>query len=73
MTLYRSHCVVSRYDEILTSFPAWFKNGRFRVTVGVSARTPIGPALERVLRESLFAAPRLQFWENRVYPRSSSQ
>jgi hypothetical protein len=28
--------------------PAWFKNPRFRVTHGISARTLIGPALERV-------------------------
>ena len=28
--------------------PAWFKNARFRVTLGISARTLIGPALERV-------------------------
>ncbi len=27
---------------------AWFKNARFRVTLGISARTLIGPALERV-------------------------
>ena len=27
---------------------AWFKNARFRVTHGISARTLIGPALERV-------------------------
>jgi len=27
---------------------AWFKNARFRVTVEISARTLIGPALERV-------------------------
>src|SRR5208282_5503221 len=27
---------------------AWFKNARFRVTLGLSARTLIGPALERV-------------------------
>ena len=27
---------------------AWFKNPRFRVTHGISARTLIGPALERV-------------------------
>jgi hypothetical protein len=31
-----------------TSFWAWFKNPRFRVTHGISARTLIGPALERV-------------------------
>ena len=29
-------------------FQAWFKNARFRVTVEISARTLIGPALERV-------------------------
>ncbi len=29
-------------------FEAWFKNARFRVTLGISARTLIGPALERV-------------------------
>ena len=28
--------------------PAWFKNARFRVTPGLSARTPIVPRLERV-------------------------
>ncbi len=27
---------------------AWFKDARFRVTLGISARTLIGPALERV-------------------------
>ena len=27
---------------------AWFKNARFRVTLGLSARTLIGPAPERV-------------------------
>ncbi|MGZ5981226.1 MAG: hypothetical protein ACXWO3_09785, partial [Isosphaeraceae bacterium] len=27
---------------------AWFKNAHFRVTLGLSARTLIGPALERV-------------------------
>src|SRR6202044_142470 len=27
---------------------AWFKNARFRVTPGLSARTPIVPRLERV-------------------------
>ena len=60
---------------------AWFKNPRFRVTHGISARTLIGPgvqhAMQRVvragLRESLVAVLGLQFRENRVYPRSSSQ
>jgi acetyl esterase/lipase len=31
-----------------THFRAWSKNARFRVTLGISARTLIGPALERV-------------------------
>ena len=52
---------------------AWFKNARFRVTLGISARTLIGPALGAGLRESLAAVLGLQFRENRVYPRSSSQ
>jgi len=29
-------------------FLAWFKNARFWVTLEISARTSIGPALERV-------------------------
>src|SRR5208283_724404 len=36
---------------------AWFKNARFRVTLGLSARTLIGPALERV-----YASPWLPCW-----------
>src|SRR5208283_6076768 len=36
---------------------AWFKNTRFRVTHGISARTLIGPALERV-----YASPWLPCW-----------
>ena len=32
----------------VAAMPAWFKNARFRVTLGISARTLIGPALERV-------------------------
>ena len=52
---------------------AWFKNAHFRVTLGLSARTLIGPALEAGLRESLVAVLGLQVRENRVYPRSSSQ
>jgi hypothetical protein len=31
---------------------AWFKKSRFRVTVGILARTPIGPALMRVHSEA---------------------
>ena len=54
-------------------FKAWFKNARFRVTLGISARTLIGPAVGAGLRESLAAVLGLQFRENRVYPRSSSQ
>jgi hypothetical protein len=30
------------------TFWAWFKKARFRVTLGLSARTAIGPAFERV-------------------------
>ncbi len=30
--------------EPLAYFLAWFKNGRFRVALGISARTLIGPA-----------------------------
>ena len=52
---------------------AWFKNARFRVTLGISARTLIGPALERVYASPLAAVLGVQFRENRVYPRSSSQ
>ena len=38
--------------------PAWFKNARFRVTRGASARTLIGLALKWVYeRESLVAVP----------------
>src|SRR5208283_49184 len=36
---------------------AWFKNTCFRVTHGISARTLIGPALERV-----YASPWLRCW-----------
>jgi aminopeptidase len=36
------------YDEADNGNRAWFKNPRFRVTHGISARTLIGPALERV-------------------------
>ncbi|MGZ3390549.1 MAG: hypothetical protein ACXVCF_13260, partial [Isosphaeraceae bacterium] len=39
------------------TFPAWFKNAHFRVTLGLSARTLIGPALERV-----YASPWLPSW-----------
>ena len=52
---------------------AWFKNAHFRVTLGLSARTLIGPALERVYASPLAAMLGLQVRENRVYPRSSSQ
>ena len=39
---------------------AWFKNARFRVTRGASARALIGPALKWVYeRESLVAVPGL--------------
>ena len=38
--------------DSLASFPfekqAWFKNALFRVTLGVGARSLIGPALKRV-------------------------
>src|SRR5208337_1005139 len=37
---------------------AWFKNAGFRVTLGTSAQTLIGPALERV-----FASPWLPCWD----------
>src|SRR5208283_4578214 len=39
---------------------AWFKNAGFRVTLGTSARTLIGPALERV-----FVSPWLPCWDFR--------
>jgi len=38
----------NEYGNIYDHFSAWFKNARFRVTLGISARTLIGPALERV-------------------------
>ena len=34
--------------DLFSGKRAWFKNARFRVTLGISARTLIGPALERV-------------------------
>jgi len=52
---------------------AWFKNARFRVTLGISARILIGPALKRVYeRESLVAVPGLQVvgWVERCRPPS---
>ena len=52
---------------------AWFKNARFRVTLGISARTLIGPALERVYASRSLPRWGLQSGENRVYPRNSSQ
>ena len=52
---------------------ACFKNARFRVTPGTSARTLIVPRVGAGLRESLVAVPGLQFRENLVYPRSSNQ
>ena len=36
------------YEDFVVQDLAWFKNARFRVTLGISARTLIGPALERV-------------------------
>ena len=36
------------HRQAFASLSAWFKNARFRVTLGISARTLIGPALERV-------------------------
>ena len=48
--------------------PAWFKNARFRVTLGISARTLIGPALERVYASRSFLRWGLQLGENRCTP-----
>ena len=62
-----------RFGAPLMIVSAWFKNARFRVTLGISARTLIGPRVAAGLRESLAAVLGLQFRENRVYPRSSSQ
>ena len=42
----------------LLEYVAWFKNAGFRVTLGTSARTLIGPALERV-----FLSPWLPCWD----------
>jgi len=36
------------YGYMNKEIKAWFKNARFRVTLGLSARTLIGPVLERV-------------------------
>ena len=50
----RDREVIERLDSktldarFTTEIEAWFKNARFRVTLGISARTLIGPALERV-------------------------
>ncbi|MGZ3487108.1 MAG: hypothetical protein ACXVBY_09620 [Isosphaeraceae bacterium] len=63
----------ARRATAMGSIPAWFKNTRFRVTLGISARTLIGPALERVYASRSFLRWGLQLGENRVYPRSSSQ
>src|SRR5208337_1539199 len=45
------------YWRRIASKSAWFKNAGFRVTLGTSAQTLIGPALERV-----FASPWLPCW-----------
>jgi len=54
-TVQLSVCVPGQKPEPALEIPAfafqllaWFKNARFRVTLGISARTLIGPALERV-------------------------
>ena len=39
---------IYRLPERLSKKRSWFKNPRFRVTLGISAPTLIGPALERV-------------------------
>src|SRR5271165_6307265 len=60
--LYGHATAISRHAQRDTGnpyqgFQAWFKNARFRVTLGISARTLIGPALERV-----YASPWLPCW-----------
>ncbi len=56
-----------------TNIEAWFKKALFRVTLGTSVRHSERSRAGAGFGESLVAAPGLQFWENRVYPRSSSQ
>src|SRR4029077_11324174 len=48
-----------REDELgpAVEMLAWFKNARFRVTLGISARTLIGPTFGRV-----YASPWLPCW-----------
>ena len=48
--LYSCHYMRQHGEVALQTLPkaAWFKNARFRVTPGLSARTPIVPRLERV-------------------------
>ena len=50
---------------------AWFKDAHFRVTLGISARTLIGPARWSGLTRVPGCRAGLQFRENCVYPRSS--
>jgi len=52
---------------------AWFKNARFRITLLDFSADPGRSRVGAGLRESLAAVLGLQFRENRVYPRSSSQ
>ena len=51
----------------------WFKNAGFRVTLGIWAADPDRSRVGAGFRDSLAAVLGLQFRENRVYPRSSSQ
>jgi len=41
-------CRLDASRVIVPRVVAWFNNARFRVALGISARTLIGPALERV-------------------------
>jgi hypothetical protein len=36
------------WESAIEDFEAWFKNTRFRVTLGLAARTLSGPVLKRV-------------------------
>src|SRR5271157_5674487 len=57
-TVYPQVLRLTAFDaRSMIAFLAWFKNARFRVTLGLSARTLIGPALERV-----YARPWLPCW-----------
>ena len=54
-----NHKTETKSPELEADIRAWFKNARFRVTLGISARTLIGPAqVQRV-----YASPWLPCWD----------